>query len=271
MDKSQIRVSPHGYINLGRQGENAVTEIVFPQPAELMEEHWILNHRRASDREAYPVALEKRDDCLVWSVNSGDTAVAGSGSAELVCTNDSGQVLKSRIYRTNVIKSLDVGEEVPDVVRPWYLDIMASIDEVKDTIGNPDDLTTEAKGTLVDAINEAAQMGGSGESGGYYTPKVTQTDENTMTVEFAPSAEGMPAVEAVTVALPAGEDGYTPVKGTDYYTEEDKEEMVSAVLAALPTYDGEYAYPALQVRANDVDVDTVNYNGQGVEQIIVKE
>ena len=31
-----------------------------------------------------------------------------------------------------------------------------------------------------------------------------------------------------------GEDGYTPVKGVDYYTEEDKAEMVQDVLAALP-------------------------------------
>lgn len=39
-----------------------------------------------------------------------------------------------------------------------------------------------------------------------------------------------------------GEDGaagYTPIKGTDYYTEADKAEMVSAVIAALPVYDGE--------------------------------
>lgn len=31
-----------------------------------------------------------------------------------------------------------------------------------------------------------------------------------------------------------GEQGHTPVKGTDYFTETDKEEMVQAVLAALP-------------------------------------
>lgn len=35
-----------------------------------------------------------------------------------------------------------------------------------------------------------------------------------------------------------GDPGYTPVKGTDYYTETDKNEMVSAVLAALPNGDG---------------------------------
>lgn len=35
-----------------------------------------------------------------------------------------------------------------------------------------------------------------------------------------------------------GEDGYTPVKGTDYYTEADKQEMVNLVLNALPSAEG---------------------------------
>ena len=36
-----------------------------------------------------------------------------------------------------------------------------------------------------------------------------------------------------------GEDGYTPVKGKDYFTEADKSEIISAVIAALPVYNGE--------------------------------
>lgn len=36
-----------------------------------------------------------------------------------------------------------------------------------------------------------------------------------------------------------GADGKTPVKGEDYFTEADKSEMVSAVISALPKYDGE--------------------------------
>ena len=34
-----------------------------------------------------------------------------------------------------------------------------------------------------------------------------------------------------------GEDGYTPVKGVDYFTEEDKVEMVNRVLAAMDNWD----------------------------------
>lgn len=36
-----------------------------------------------------------------------------------------------------------------------------------------------------------------------------------------------------------GEDGYTPVKGKDYFTDADKQEMVNSVISALPKYNGE--------------------------------
>lgn len=36
---------------------------------------------------------------------------------------------------------------------------------------------------------------------------------------------------------PSGTNGYTPVKGVDYYTDTDKQEMVAAVIAALPNGD----------------------------------
>ena len=35
-----------------------------------------------------------------------------------------------------------------------------------------------------------------------------------------------------------GTDGKTPVKGTDYYTEVDKQEMINSVIEALPKYNG---------------------------------
>lgn len=35
-----------------------------------------------------------------------------------------------------------------------------------------------------------------------------------------------------------GNDGYTPIKGIDYYTEEDKSEIINSVLNSLPTWSG---------------------------------
>lgn len=43
-----------------------------------------------------------------------------------------------------------------------------------------------------------------GPDGGHYTPIITQTAADTMTVEFRPSKAGMAAVEPVTVKLPVG-------------------------------------------------------------------
>ena len=39
-------------------------------------------------------------------------------------------------------------------------------------------------------------------------------------------------------AGPVGPAGHTPVRGTDYWTENDKTEIVNSVLAALPAAEG---------------------------------
>lgn len=52
---------------------------------------------------------------------------------------------------------------------------------------------------IVDPHSEAIKF--------YYTPSITQTDTNTMTVSFVASAEGMSEVEDLTVVLPAGDKG----------------------------------------------------------------
>ena len=78
-----------------------------------------------------------------------------------------------------------------------------------------------AKPELHTAINTAlAQAKASGEfdgadgaDGGYYTPAVTQTAENTMQVEFTPSKTTMPAVSGKAITLPAGAKGETGSKG----------------------------------------------------------
>ena len=58
------------------------------------------------------------------------------------------------------------------------------------------------------SVREDADLGRfagpAGEAGGWYTPAVTQPDENTLRVAFTPSKEGMPDVEPTDIALPAG-------------------------------------------------------------------
>lgn len=71
-------------------------------------------------------------------------------------------------------------------------------------------------------------------SGGH---RVSITDKNgTKNFDVLDGAKGDKGDKGETGAN--GKDGKTPEKGVDYFTEADKAEMVSAVISALPVYDG---------------------------------
>lgn len=127
MERLQLIATGRNSIALGKQGENNVREIVFPQPEQLMAYDWVLNHQRATDKVAYPCPLEKRGNSLVWVVTSGDTEVPGTGLAELTCNGPDGEVLKSQTYSTVTIKSPSAGGDIPDPVKPWYQMITAQL------------------------------------------------------------------------------------------------------------------------------------------------
>ena len=67
--------------------------------------------------------------------------------------------------------------------------------------------------------------------GGYYTPHVDETGN----LSWTASEEGMPVVGVSNIRGPKGNDGKTPVKGTDYFTEEEKAAIVEEVVESCPT------------------------------------
>lgn len=82
--------------------------------------------------------------------------------------------------------------------------------------------------------------GENGKDGGYYEPEVFQLAEDTMLMSFFPeNISGEHTGKDYTITLPHGEDGYTPKKGVDYWTQNDKEEIVDEVLSSIPVYNGE--------------------------------
>lgn len=72
--------------------------------------------------------------------------------------------------------------------------------------------------TLISTVNTKLENGEfngpKGEAGGFYTPAVTQPDENTLRVAFTPSKEDMPAVEDADITLPSGGSGSVAVDST---------------------------------------------------------
>lgn len=79
-------------------------------------------------------------------------------------------------------------------------------------------------------IQSVEQTTTSAEDGGTNVVTVTKTDGTTSTFSIKNGSKGSTGQ--------AGADGHTPIKGTDYWTEADKQAIVDDVLAALPTWEG---------------------------------
>lgn len=150
MRVKQISTVGKSTIVLGKQGENHVTEVLFPQFPDMMAYEWVLNHQRATDSSAYPCPLEKRGNDLVWVVTAGDTEVVGTGVAELTCYGTGGEVLKSQTWSTVTQRSPATGGSVPNPVEPWYQQLVkllrGKVDEPEEE-GQPGyHLATDGKG-----------------------------------------------------------------------------------------------------------------------------
>lgn len=95
----------------------------------------------------------------------------------------------------------------------------------------------KADGIVDEALKEAIESGEfSGPQGEPGTDGVSVTHEWNGTVLTVTSASGTSSADLKGEQGEPGEngaDGYTPVKGEDYFTEEDKQEIIDAVLAAL--------------------------------------
>lgn len=75
-----------------------------------------------------------------------------------------------------------------------------------------------------------------GATGAHYTPVITETSDAVMLGWTNDGGFENPL--AVNIRGKDGNDGYTPVKGKDYWTEAEKTAMVNDVLAALPNASG---------------------------------
>ena len=123
------------------------------------------------------------------------------------------------------------GDASTDPELPIWQQILAMI-------GDLDDLWTFNRENLVEAINEAVTKASSGGGGSgtkvYFTPHVSEDGVLSWT-----NNGGAPNPLPVNVRGPAGadgkngKDGRTPIRGKDYWTEEDKAEIRQYVEDAI--------------------------------------
>lgn len=86
-------------------------------------------------------------------------------------------------------------------------------------------------GVTYRGVDSIEMQNDQGETVPYFDDAVRYVKQNLTDEQKAQARENIGIVGT-------GQDGKTPVKGEDYWTEEDKTEMVNDVLAALPIGEG---------------------------------
>lgn len=188
-----------GQICLGKQGENLARSVCFDEPIEWKEifgeGRCELLHQRNGDSAPYPVVLESRDDKVCWKITASDTAIAGEGKCELRYIVND-IVVKSKLWKTDVLEALGEGTEAPEPQKAWVDQVLNAAEDVKS------------------ATTHQPMIG---ENGNWlvWNP---ETKDYIDTGVFA-----------------KGDEGYTPKKGIDYYTEADKAELTDEIAKAVLT------------------------------------
>lgn len=127
-------------------------------------------------------------------------------------------------------------------------------------------IALEAK-EVADSIRSDADAGKfngpAGEAGGFYTPAVTQPDENTLRVAFTPSKEDMPTVEPADIAISSASSGgngadYSFLTGLKYYACGDSIVDIQGTLTAPETF-GDSGYTSDLQSRNITDITVEGY------------
>ena len=115
------------------------------------------------------------------------------GAFELCLRGDDGESVVASVNRLtfDVCEGFDPSGETPLPPSPdLYTQLVKEIDSGK---------------KIAQSVREDADSGKF--NGGWYTPSVTQTDENTLRMDFTPSKDDMPDVEHTDIMLPGGGGG----------------------------------------------------------------
>lgn len=133
MRKYNIPPAFSGSLQLGRQGENGVTEITFlcAGYAKMYGDGFAEAVHRTPDGTTYPVNIEQDENSRVsWLISDGDTATAGTGQLELRWMVN-GNLAKSKIFSTIIKSALTIPETPPDAAKSWVDKVLKAAEDIK--------------------------------------------------------------------------------------------------------------------------------------------
>lgn len=187
-------------------------------------------------------ACTVEDDQLLLQLHPQMLTASGFVICDLRMFNNQGEQLSTFSFFLDVEPAATERLESADYYR------FTSLERLEGLIGELEGLHTEDKSSLVAALNELSEQATIPE----FPQSLPANGGNADTVSGKTAEEiqqesVLAAMKAMILTLEKakesgefdGKDGKTPVKGEDYFTEEEKGEFVSAVIAALPVYNGE--------------------------------
>lgn len=134
MRKYNIPPAFSSSLQLGRQGENGVTEITFlcAGYAKMYGDGFAEAVHRTPDGTTYPVNIEQDENNRVsWLISDGDTATAGTGQLELRWMVN-GNLAKSNIFSTIIKSALTAPETPPDAAKSWVDKVLKAAEDIKE-------------------------------------------------------------------------------------------------------------------------------------------
>lgn len=126
------RVVPdrHGLINIGKIKENLVTEVELPAPGFAGGSYAVLL-QRPREKQPYPVTARTDGGRLIWTVQTADTAIPGTGKLECRWYGDSGEVAKSQTYMVRITDGLPDPTEAPEAYAGYVAQVTRNAEAAK--------------------------------------------------------------------------------------------------------------------------------------------
>lgn len=151
-----------GIIQIGKIKENLVTEVELPAPGFGGGSYAVLL-RRPKEDTAYPVSSRHEGNALIWTVQTADTAIPGTGKLECRWYGAKGEVAKSQTYMVRITDGLPDPTEAPEAWEGFMGQVARNAQAAQTAAGeaktNADGAAASA-GIAQDAAAEAGKQAG---------------------------------------------------------------------------------------------------------------
>lgn len=234
-------------IHLGREGENLVRKIVFDVSdwASILGDGVAeLIAIRTGDAEFYPCEIERDGNTVIWTITNADTAKPGRAGKCVLSYHIDSKLAKSETFQTVVSPSPGNASADPPAPHQGWVDQVLSAGAEFEAERIKAEAAAEqaeaARDEVAGAIEAAAKAEQEAKNAAEAVTAAVAEGVTTLQNEKALCSEMLQA-ETTAWLESIQNEGTAQVErvGEDYLTAEDKAELVSAVLDALPTYEGD--------------------------------